>query len=67
MGYNYVYNQKVYTTFYQAWIKSPYSWADYLAHLDIGLNLINYIEYGEHNFIIVDQQKWCLARLKYGF
>jgi len=62
-----VYNKEVYNTFYMGYMNSPCTWESWVEKLDIGLKLIDYTEYGEHNYIITDKKKWILARLKHGF
>jgi hypothetical protein len=61
-----VYNKEVYIKFCKAWTESTDTWCDFVQKLDIGLNLIDYTEWGEHNYKIVDKEKWCFAKLKYG-
>ena len=45
-----------------------YSWNDYLIDLDIGIQSISLgLKYvNSSKYMITDQKKWVLARLKYG-
>lgn len=63
-----LYNREVYYHFYLDWAVSNIStWDEFVKKLDIGLEVIDSFELGEHNYYIVDKPKWFIAKLKYGF
>jgi len=62
-----VYNKEVYNKFFRDWMYTLDTWDRFVQELNIGLKLIDYTEYGAHNYIITDKKKWVLARLKHGF
>lgn len=60
---------KIYELFWNEWSVNNYSnWDDLIKSKDLG---IIFIEVGQglisHNYKIVDEKKWVLNKIKYGF
>jgi hypothetical protein len=60
----------IYKTFIEEYMTSSYiGWDRFIKSKDLGLTVTNLAveKFSKCNYIVVDEKKWLLAKLKYGF
>lgn len=54
----------IYAVFFHEWVENGHElWADFIKRKDLGLQ---HIGYSHGTYIIVNEKKWLLSKLKYG-
>ena len=61
-----IYNRAVYDAFCDEWVESSYNtWSQFIMHCNIGLQVIDELIHGDHNYCIVDLKQYLFAKIKY--